>query len=80
MRKMIIALALIALATSASAQTILWDQTAGYESWQQGFFNAVAGGPPFGSTNYTCNDVSVAGTGWLVNTGGELSPASTTSS
>ena len=69
MKRMIIAMTLIAVALTAGAASaqVLWDQTAGYESWQQGFFNAVAGGPPFGSTNYTCNDVTVGGTGWLVD-------------
>jgi hypothetical protein len=67
MRNFVIALAIMALAASAGAQTVLWDQTAGYESWQQGFFNAAAGSPPFGSTMYTCNDVTVDGTGWIVD-------------
>ena len=70
MKRMIVALTLIALAATAvaaNAQTVLWDQTAGYEGWTMGFFNAAAGSPPFGSSNYTCNDVTVDGTGWLVS-------------
>jgi hypothetical protein len=57
----------IGLVGAASAQTILWDQTAGYESWQMGFFNNIAGGPPFGSTQYTVNDVVVPAGGWNVD-------------
>jgi hypothetical protein len=69
-RKMITVLTLImaiGMIGAASAQEVLWDQTAGYESWQQGFFNAIAGGPPFGSTNYTVNDVVVPAGGWNVD-------------
>ncbi len=70
-RTMIIWLTLalsITLAGAAVAQDILWDQTAGYEGWQQGFFNAIAGAPPFGSTMYTVNDIVVPAGGWTVDT------------
>jgi hypothetical protein len=45
----------------------LWDQTAGYESWQMGYFNVIAGGPPFGATMYTVNDIVVGAGGWNVD-------------
>jgi len=70
MKKMSIVTMLILLATSATiagAQTILWDQTAGYEGWAQGFFNNVAGGPPMGSTQYTVNDIVVPGDSWTIH-------------
>jgi len=70
-RKMITVLTLImaiGLASAASAQVVLWDQTAGYEGWSQGFFNNIAGGPPFGSTQYTVNDIVVPAGGWNVDT------------
>ena len=70
MRKMSIVITLILMAitaTIAGAQNILWDQTAGYEGWAQGFFNNVAGGPPMGSTMYTVNDVTVPGEGWTIH-------------
>ena len=69
MKKMSIVLTLIlmaATATVAGAQTILWDQTAGYEGWSMGFFNNIAGGPPMGSTMYTVNDVTVPET-WTIH-------------
>ena len=57
----------VALTGAAFAQEILWDQTDGYESWQMGFFNNAAGGPPFGSTNYTVNDIVVPAGGWTID-------------
>lgn len=69
-RKMITVVTLIvaiAFAGVASAQTALWDQTAGYEGWSMGFFNNVAGGPPMGSTQYTVNDIVVPAGGWNVD-------------
>ena len=65
-------LILLSLAVSAGAQTVLWDQTAGYESWTQGFYNAIAGMPPMGSTYYTVNDVVVPSGGWTVQEGHDL--------
>ncbi len=61
-------IAAIALASMASAQTTLWDQATGYESWSQGFFNNIAGGPPMGSTMYTVNDIVVPAGGWTIAT------------
>ena len=58
----------MSMASLASAQAVLWDQTEGYESWSMGFFNNIAGGPPFGSTTYTCNDIVVPEGGWDINT------------
>ena len=58
----------MSLASVASAQIVLWDQTAGYEGWSQGFFNMIAGGPPMGSTTYTVNDIVVPAGGWDVTT------------
>lgn len=52
----------------AAAADILWDQTVGYETWQQGFFNVNAGAPPFGITAYTVNDVVVPASGWNIDT------------
>jgi hypothetical protein len=52
------------LATSASA-VVLLDQS-GYDASIPGFLNAVAGGPPFGGTSYSVNDVTVGGTGWVI--------------
>lgn len=72
MKRMSIVLALIlvaVVANGAAAQVILWDQTAGYEGWSMGFFNNIAGGPPMGSTQYTCNDIVVpADYEWNINT------------
>ena len=71
MKRMIVALTLIALAATAgaaTAQTVLWDQTAGYEGWTMGFFNVSAGAPPFGMTAYTVNDIVVPAGGWVVDT------------
>jgi hypothetical protein len=69
-RKMILVFAMILAAASASVSSAadLWDQTVGYETWSMGFFNAIAGGPPMGSTNYTCNDVVVPAGGWTIDT------------
>ena len=65
--RVLLALALcLGLATASVAQEALWDQTDGYESWSMGFFNCVAGGPPMGSTTYTCNDVVVPAEGWAI--------------
>jgi len=67
-RTMILVLvAVMSLASMASAQIVLWDQTAGYESWSMGFFNQAAGAPPFGAAQYTCNDVVVPAGGWDIN-------------
>jgi hypothetical protein len=60
-------IAVLAAAGLANAQVALWDQTAGYEGWTMGFFNNIAGSPPFGSTQYTCNDVVVPAGGWTVD-------------
>lgn len=57
----------LGLASMACAQTVLWDQTAGYEGWSMGFFNNIAGGPPMGSTMYTVNDIVVPAGGWNVD-------------
>jgi len=57
----------ISLAGAAAAD-VLWDQTAGYEGWQQGFFNVIAGGGPMGMTMYTVNDVVVPASGWNIDT------------
>ncbi len=66
-RTMIILMALVLMAGAANAQDILWDQTAGYEGWQQGFFNLQAGAPPFGMTTFTVNDIVVPAGGWTVD-------------
>ncbi len=53
-------------AASASAD-VLWDQSA-YDAGAPGFFNTVSGGPPFGQTVYTVNDVTVGDPeGWEVD-------------
>ena len=57
----------VAMTGAAVAQDVLWDQTAGYESWTQGFFNIIAGGPPMGMTNYTVNDIVVPAGGWTID-------------
>ena len=64
---LLVLVALMSLAGVAAAD-ILWDQTAGYESWQQGFFNVIAGGPPMGITMYSANDITVPAGGWVVDT------------
>jgi hypothetical protein len=65
----ILALALcLGLATSASAQGVIWDQTEGYESWSMGFFNVVGGSGPMGMAMYSCNDVTVPLSGWTIST------------
>jgi len=65
-KTMIILMALTLMAGNAAAD-ILWDQTDGYEGWSQGFFNNIAGAPPFGSTMYTVNDVVVPAGNWLID-------------
>ncbi len=61
----LIALAMtLFLATSAGA-VVLLDQS-DYDASVPGFLNAVAGGPPFGGTSYSVNDISVDGTGWII--------------
>jgi hypothetical protein len=66
----VFALILVAfVANGAAAQVELWNQAEGYEGWTMGFFNMVAGDPPFGMTVYTVNDVVVpADYAWTVNT------------
>jgi hypothetical protein len=64
---MIIIMALVLMAGAANAQDILWDQTAGYESWSQGFFNVIGGSGPWGMSAYTCNDVVVPAGGWTID-------------
>ena len=69
-RKLTIFLTLIialSMAGMATAQTVLWDQTDGYEGWTMGFFNVIAGAPPFGATYYTVNDIVVPAGGWNVD-------------
>jgi hypothetical protein len=66
-RTMIIIMALVLMAGAANAQDILWDQTAGYESWSQGFFNVIGGSGPWGMSAYTCNDVIVPAGGWTMD-------------
>ncbi len=61
----LIALALtMVLATTAGAEVLL-DQSA-YDDTIPGFLNAVAGGPPFGGTSYSVNDITVDGVGWNI--------------
>lgn len=69
-RKLITILTLLVSVSLAgvAAADILWDQTAGYEGWSQGFFNMNAGAPPFGMTVYTVNDVVVPASGWVIDT------------
>ncbi|MFT5314558.1 MAG: hypothetical protein ACI9UK_000379 [Candidatus Krumholzibacteriia bacterium] len=70
-RKLTVFLTLIivlSMAGMAGAQSVLWDQTAGYEGWSMGFFNNLAGSPPFGSSQYTVNDISVPSGGWNIST------------
>jgi hypothetical protein len=64
---MIIIMALVLMAGAANAQDILWDQTAGYEGWTQGFFNVIGGSGPWGMSAYTCNDVVVPAGGWTID-------------
>lgn len=66
-RTMIIIMALVLMAGAANAQDILWDQTAGYETWSQGFFNVIGGSGPWGMSAYTCNDVVVPAGGWTID-------------
>lgn len=63
----LIALALIAMLTSSAGATVLHDQSS-YDvgAWGAGFFNVVAGGGPMGMTMYSVNDITVGGTGWIV--------------
>lgn len=70
MKKLITVLTMLVIVSTAgiAAADILWDQTAGYEAWQQGFFNLNAGAPPFGMTVYTVNDVVVPAGGWVIDT------------
>ena len=66
-RTMIIIMALVLMAGAANAQDLLWDQTAGYESWSQGFFNVIGGSGPWGVSAYSCNDVVVPAGGWTMD-------------
>ena len=64
-KRSLIALALIAMLASSAGAAVLHDQSS-YGAWGAGFLNAVAGGPPFGGTSYSVNDVTVTGTGWSI--------------
>ena len=66
-RTMIIIMALVLMAGAANAQDILWDQTAGYDSFSQGFFNVIGGSGPWGVSAYTCSDVVVPAGGWTID-------------
>jgi hypothetical protein len=70
MKKLITVLTMLVVVAmaGAAAADILWDQSVGYEGWQQGFFNVEAGAPPFGITAYTVNDIVVPAGGWVVDT------------
>ncbi len=60
---LLVAVAVIVLAQAAGAVT-LWNQS-DFDVWGMGFFNSVSGSPPFGSTNYCVNHVTVE-CGWYV--------------
>jgi hypothetical protein len=64
----VLTLTLVVGLSSFAGAADLWDQTAGYESWSAGFFNNIAGSPPFGSTMYTANDIVVPAGGWVIET------------
>lgn len=66
-RTMLIILALVLMASAANAQVVLWDQTAGYETFSQGFFNVIGGSGPWGVSAYSCNDVVVPAGGWTMD-------------
>ena len=61
----LLASTLLLLAVAANA-AVLWDQST-IDPFDAGYFDMVAGGPPFGSTVYTVSDVTVPAPGWVVS-------------
>jgi hypothetical protein len=60
-------LAALALTASAAGAAVLWDQ-ASFDPWGAGYFNVVAGGPPFGMTVYTVSHITVdPGKQWTID-------------
>lgn len=60
-----LAVAAAFLLAQGAAADILWDQS-DYDEFGPGFFNAEAGGPPFGMTVHAVCDVTVPAAGWNV--------------
>jgi hypothetical protein len=67
MKRILLPLLLLSLtiwSATASAVT-LWDQSAA-DPFGAGYFDCVAGGPPFGATIYTVSDIDVPASGWVI--------------
>lgn len=57
---------MVAAAGSVASADVLWDQSA--LNWAaDGFYNSISGAPPFGSTAYAMNDITVPAGGWTVD-------------
>ena len=67
MKSSLMALAVVSalVVIQASSAAVLWDQS-DFDPWGPGFFNSESGGPPFGMTQHSVNDISVGGTGWQI--------------
>lgn len=57
---------MVAAAGSVASADVLWDQS--QLNWAaDGFFNSISGAPPFGTTAYAMNDITVPAGGWTVD-------------
>lgn len=65
-RRVAVSLLAVGCLAGAAQANVLWDQSS-LDWFGNGFYNAIAGSPPFGVTSYAVADVTVPAGGWAVD-------------